>query len=89
LKSHNVEQIKALGEVFDPVLHQAIRQNTEPDKGQDVVLEEFQKGYKLNGRVIRPSRVVVNKLPSGETDLQQELPAGPQENDEYESTDME
>jgi molecular chaperone GrpE len=89
LKSHNVEQIKALGEVFDPALHQAMRQNTDPDKQQDVVLEEFQKGYKLNGRVIRPSRVVVNKLPSEETDVQQELPGGPQENDEYESTDTE
>ena len=89
LKSHSVEQIKALGEVFDPALHQAMRQSTEPDKPQDVVLEEFQKGYKLNGRVIRPSRVVVNKLPSEEMNLQQELPAEQQENDEYESTDTE
>jgi molecular chaperone GrpE len=82
LKSHNVEQIKALGEVFDPALHQAMRQNTDPDKQQDVVLEEFQKGYKLNDRVIRPSRVVVNKLPTEETNVQQE-------NNEYESTDTE
>jgi molecular chaperone GrpE len=89
LKSHNVEQIDSLGEIFDPALHQAMRQNTDPEKGQDVVLEEFQKGYKLNGRVIRPSRVVVNKLPSEETNMQQELPAEQQENDEYESTDTE
>jgi molecular chaperone GrpE len=64
LKSHGVEQIKALGEVFDPVLHQAMMHRTEPDKPDNIVLEEFQNGYKLNGRVIRPSKVVINKLPA-------------------------
>ncbi len=62
LKSHGVEQIKALGEKFDPTLHEAIMQKAEPEKEENIVLEEFQKGYKLNGRVIRPSKVVVNKL---------------------------
>lgn len=63
LKSHGVEQITALGEKFDPALHQAMMQKSEPDKQENTVLEEFQKGYKLNGRVIRPSKVVVSKLP--------------------------
>jgi molecular chaperone GrpE len=62
LKSHGVEQIKALDEKFDPVLHQAMMQKTEPDKAENIILEEFQKGYRLNGRVIRPSKVIVNKL---------------------------
>ncbi len=62
LKSHGVEQIKAPGEKFDPALHEAMMQKTEPEKDDNIVLEEFQKGYKLNGRVIRPSKVVVNKL---------------------------
>jgi molecular chaperone GrpE len=61
LKLHNVEQIKALGEIFDPVMHEAVMQKTEPEQEENVVLEEFQKGYKLNGRVIRPSKVIVNK----------------------------
>ena len=43
-------------------------------------LEEFQKGYKLNGRVIRPSKVIVNKLPTE----QQE-----QTDEEYEITEEE
>jgi molecular chaperone GrpE len=64
LKLHDVEQIKATGEKFDPALHQAILQRAEADKEIDIVLEEFQKGYKLNGRVIRPSKVIVNKLQS-------------------------
>ena len=66
LKSHEVEQIKALGEKFDPALHQAMMRKVEPTKEEDVVLEEFQKGYKLNGRVIRPSKVIVNKLQAEE-----------------------
>ncbi|HUW20920.1 MAG TPA: nucleotide exchange factor GrpE [Sedimentisphaerales bacterium] len=63
LKSHGVEQIKALGEKFNPALHEAMMQQTKPDREENIVLEEFQKGYGLNGRVIRPSRVVVNKPP--------------------------
>jgi molecular chaperone GrpE len=63
LKSFGVEQIKALGEKFDPSLHEAMLQKAEPEKEDNLVLEEFQKGYRLNGRVIRPSRVIVNKLP--------------------------
>jgi molecular chaperone GrpE len=62
LKSNNVEQIKALGETFDPAVHEAMTQRTDPEKEGNVVLEEFQKGYTLNGRVIRPSKVIVNKL---------------------------
>ncbi len=68
LKSHNVEQIKAVGEKFDPALHQAMMQKEEPDKENHIVLEEFQTGYKLNGKVIRPSKVVVNQLPSEKTE---------------------
>jgi molecular chaperone GrpE len=64
LKSHGVERIESLGEKFDPALHEVIMQRAEPEKEENIVLEEFQKGYKLNGRVIRPSRVIVNRLPS-------------------------
>jgi molecular chaperone GrpE len=79
LKSHGIEHIKALGEKFDPALHEVIMQRAEPEKEENIVLEEFQKGYKLNGRVIRPSRVIVNKLPS-----EQEVPQ--QEHSEQEQT---
>ena len=61
LKSHGIEQIEALGQMFDPALHEAMMQKDEPEKEDNIVLEEFQKGYKLNDRVIRPSRVIVNK----------------------------
>lgn len=61
LQSYGIEQIQALGENFDPALHEAMLQKAEPEQEDNLVLEEFQKGYKLNGRVIRPSRVIVNK----------------------------
>jgi molecular chaperone GrpE len=72
LKSHGIEQIKAVGEKFDPALHEAMMQKAEPDRKENIVLEEFQKGYKLNGRVIRPSKVVVNKLKVEQAAQQQE-----------------
>lgn len=79
LKSHGVAQINALGEKFDPSMHEAMLQKAELKEPDSIVLEEFRKGYSLNGRVIRPSKVVVNKLPVAETALQeqaeQETPA--------------
>jgi molecular chaperone GrpE len=73
LKAHGVEQINALGQKFDPTLHEAIMQKTDAGQEDNIVLEEFQKGYKLNGRVIRPSKVIVNKL-QPEQDQQKEMP---------------
>ena len=95
IKSHGVEQIEAPGEKFDPALHEAMMQKTEPEKEDNTVLEEFQKGYKLNGRVIRPSKVIVNKLTTEQPAQQQE--AEPQEQttgkpetaEEYETKDTE
>lgn len=60
-KSHGVEQIEAESQIFDPSRHEAMMQRTEEDKENNLILEEFQKGYVLNGRVIRPSKVIVNK----------------------------
>jgi molecular chaperone GrpE len=60
-KSHGVEQILAESQIFDPSQHEAMLQRTEEDKENNLILEEFQKGYTLNGRVIRPSKVIVNK----------------------------
>jgi molecular chaperone GrpE len=87
LKAHGVEQIKASGQKFDPSLHEAIMQKTDVDQQDNTVLEEFQKGYKLNGRVIRPTKVIVNKL-QPEQDQQKEMP-GPDELADDESINTE
>ena len=56
MESQGLTPIKALGEPFDPNFHEALRQ----DKGKEgIVIEEFQKGYMLGDRVLRPAKVVV------------------------------
>ncbi|HSV26900.1 MAG TPA: nucleotide exchange factor GrpE [Sedimentisphaerales bacterium] len=64
LKSQGVEQIEAAGKPFDPSLHQAIMQKEDPAQDASIILEEYQKGYKFGDRIIRPSRVIVNKISS-------------------------
>ncbi len=66
LKSHGVEQIDALGAEFDPAMHEAMQTRCEEDKAENIILEEFQKGYALNGLMLRPSKVIVNKLTAKE-----------------------
>jgi molecular chaperone GrpE len=62
LQAQGLSPIKALGKPFDPQLHEAVRQ----DKGKDgIVIEEVQKGYMIDDRVIRPTMVVVG---NGEED---------------------
>ncbi|TET67814.1 MAG: nucleotide exchange factor GrpE [Dehalococcoidia bacterium] len=56
LETQGLTLIKALGEPFNPNLHEAVRQ----DKGKEgIVISELQKGYKFHDRVIRPTMVVV------------------------------
>ena len=56
LEASGLTLIQALGEPFDPNFHEAIRQ----DKGKEgIVMEEFQKGYMLGDRILRPAKVVV------------------------------
>ncbi len=61
LKKEGVEPIESVGQQFDPHLHQAVMQTEEENVDSNVVVEEFQKGYKLKDRVIRPSMVKVNQ----------------------------
>ena len=56
LEAQGLTPIEALGAPFDPNFHEALRQ----DKGKEgIVIEEFQKGYMLGDKVLRPARVVV------------------------------
>jgi len=61
LKSQGVEAIKALGEKFDPNLHEAVEQSETKDKEPDTIIEEVQRGYTINGQLLRPSKVKVAK----------------------------
>ncbi|KIL44461.1 nucleotide exchange factor GrpE [Jeotgalibacillus soli] len=61
LKGEGLEIIEAVGKTFDPHLHQAVMQVSEDGVEPNTVVEEFQKGYRLKDRVIRPSMVKVNE----------------------------
>jgi len=63
LKRHNVEQVDPEGQPFDPALHQAMTMVPSPDAEPNSVINVFQKGYTLHGRLVRPAMVVVSKAP--------------------------
>lgn len=60
LKKQGLERIMALGEKFDPNIHEAMLQE-ESEKESGTVLEEIISGWKLNGKIIRPTKVKVSK----------------------------
>ena len=59
LKSKGVEEISAMGETFDPALHEAVGSVQDPEKNTQEIVQEYRKGYKIGNRVIRHSMVVV------------------------------
>lgn len=61
LKKEGIEPIEAQGKEFDPNFHQAVMQVAEEGYESNIVVEEFQKGYLLKDRVIRPAMVKVNQ----------------------------
>lgn len=57
----NIEALDPVGEAFNPELHQAMTMQPSADVEPNTVLNVFQKGYVLNGRLIRPAMVVVSQ----------------------------
>jgi molecular chaperone GrpE len=60
LESAGVEAFDPTGEPFDPQLHEALSTQPSEDTEAGIVLETVEKGYRLNGQVLRPARVVVS-----------------------------
>ena len=61
LKNFGVEEIKTIGEKFDPNFAEAKEEIEVKDKEQGIIVEEIQKGYTLQGKIIRPAKVRVAK----------------------------
>lgn len=61
LAKFRVEKLDPVGQPFDPEKHQAMTMVPNPDVAPNTVVEVFQKGYLLNGRLIRPAMVVVSQ----------------------------
>jgi len=60
LKEHGLEEFDAEGEEFDPKFHECVMSvDAENDDDKDKVIKQFEKGYKLNSKVIRPAKVKV------------------------------
>ena len=64
LKNQKVEPIEAIGKAFDPTLHEVLNQQESEEHEENTVIEEYSKGYTLNGRILRPAKVVISKKPA-------------------------
>ncbi|MEM6605239.1 MAG: nucleotide exchange factor GrpE [Pseudomonadota bacterium] len=63
LQKFGIAPIDPAGEPFDPQMHQAMSMVESPDSEPNTVLDVMQKGYQLNGRLVRPAMVIVSKAP--------------------------
>lgn len=61
LSKSGLKDFASVGTPFNPNLHEALAERESPEHEDGIVVEEFQKGYMLNERLIRPARVVVSK----------------------------
>lgn len=62
LKSLGVEKLESIGQVYDPHLHNVIAVMRDENQDDDIILDEYQAGYKFNDKVLRYAKVIVNKL---------------------------
>jgi molecular chaperone GrpE len=65
LAKHGVTEIDALGQLFDPSVHEALAQVEDPTVSANTVVQVFQKGYRLRDRLLRPAQVVVSRAGGG------------------------
>ncbi len=63
LKQLGVAPMRVVGQAFDPTLHEAVLREPSDEKNEDIILEELQRGYHLNGRVLRHALVKVSMGP--------------------------
>jgi molecular chaperone GrpE len=64
LRSHGVTQLSALGQPFDPLLHEAVDSVETTQHQPNTVVDEFMRGYYIGDRLLRPARVAVSRLPA-------------------------
>ena len=67
LKGQKVEPIEAMGKPFDPSLHEVMTQMESEEHDENIVMQEYSKGYTLNGRILRSAKVVISKKPEKPT----------------------
>ena len=73
LKNLGVAPMRVVDQAFDPSLHEAVMREPSDEKAEDIVIEELQRGYHLNGRVLRHALVKVSMGP-GPKAINEEIP---------------
>ena len=81
LKDHGVTPIEAMGAAFDPMKHEAMLQDFQTDAPPGVVSQEFQRGYCMRDRVLRPAKVAVAAAKPDAVDSRGETPGTDEVND--------
>ena len=79
LKQQGVARMEVVGQLFDPTLHEAVLREESTEQPEDVVIEELQRGYHLNGKVLRHALVKVSMGPGPSTDAEAAAPAEAEE----------
>ena len=79
LKQQGVARMEVVGQLFDPTLHEAVLREESTEQPEDVVIEELQRGYHLNGKVLRHALVKVSMGPGPSTDADAAAPAEAEE----------
>jgi len=69
LTDSGVEEVDALGKIFDPELHEAVSQQETTTAEEGCVVQQLRKGYRLRERLVRPASVVVAKAPPTELEI--------------------
>jgi molecular chaperone GrpE len=64
LKNQKVVPVEAMGKQFDPNLHEVMTQLESEEHEENTVIQEYSKGYTLNGRILCSAKVVISKIPS-------------------------
>ena len=83
LKQQGVSPMRVLNQQFDPVLHEAILREPSDEVKEDIIIEELQRGYHLDGKVLRHALVKVSMGPGPKNDSQEEI-----EKDKVEEDDL-
>lgn len=84
LEKEKIETIAAIGDRFDPSKHEALKQVESDAHEENIVVEEYSKGYLLHGRVLLPARVVITKKPASTPDGSDTAEPSPSDTQEHE-----
>ena len=85
LQRYGIEPVESKSKPFDPELHEALSQAPSEDVEPGTVLEEVQKGYILNGRLLRPAKVIVAAKPQPQSNPDDEEKSEPPAEPAHES----